>query len=70
LRQFVKWHKGLTDPHHSATINTYTGRGSHMTVPNWQHHSKKEQKRHLKPQALRAAKKRRQIIKIKMLQRI
>jgi len=24
-----------------------------MKVPNWQHHSKKEQKRHLKPQALR-----------------
>ena len=23
-----------------------------MKVPNWQHHSKKEQKRHLKPQAL------------------
>ena len=30
-----------------------------MRVPNWQHHSKKEQKRHLKPQALRQAKKRR-----------
>ena len=30
-----------------------------MKVPNWQHHSKKEQKRHLKPQALRQAKKRR-----------
>jgi hypothetical protein len=29
-----------------------------MTVPNWQHHSSKEQKRTLKPQALRAAKKR------------
>jgi len=27
-----------------------------MQVPNWQHHSKKEQKRHLKPQALRQAK--------------
>jgi len=25
-----------------------------MTVPNWQHHSKKEKKRHLKPQAMRA----------------
>ncbi len=35
-----------------------------MRVPNWQHHSKKEQKRHLKPQALRQAKKRRgQLIK-------
>jgi len=27
-----------------------------MNTPNWQHHSKKEQKRHLKPQALRQAK--------------
>jgi hypothetical protein len=27
-------------------------------TPNWQHHSKKEAKRTLKPQALRAAKKR------------
>jgi len=35
-----------------------------MTVPNWQHHSKKEKKRTLKPQALRAARKRRgQLIK-------
>ena len=35
-----------------------------MKVPNWQHHSNKEQKRHLKPQALRQAKKRRnQLIK-------
>jgi type II secretory pathway pseudopilin PulG len=25
-----------------------------MTTPNWQHHSKKEQKRKLKPQAMRA----------------
>ena len=30
-----------------------------MNVPNWQHHSKKEQKRQLKPQALRQARKRR-----------
>lgn len=30
-----------------------------MTTPNWQHHSRKEQKRKLKPQALRAAKARR-----------
>jgi hypothetical protein len=29
-----------------------------MKVPNWQHHSKKEQKRRLKPQALRQAKER------------
>ena len=35
-----------------------------MKVPNWQHHSKKEKKRHLKPQALRQAKaRRRQLIK-------
>ena len=27
-----------------------------MNTPNWQHHSKKEQKRKLKPQALRQAK--------------
>ncbi len=35
-----------------------------MKVPNWQHHSKKEKKRHLKPQARRQAKaRRRQLIK-------
>ena len=35
-----------------------------MTTPNWQHHSKKEKKRKLKPQALRSAKeRRRQLIK-------
>ena len=34
-----------------------------MTTPNWQHHSKKEAKRKLKPQALRSARaKRRQLI--------
>ena len=34
-----------------------------MTTPNWQHHSKKDAKRKLKPQALRAAKEiRRQLI--------
>jgi len=27
-----------------------------MKVPNWQHHSKKDQKRRLKPQAMRARK--------------
>ena len=33
-------------------------------TPNWQHHSNKEAKRTLKPQALRAAKKRtKQLIK-------
>ena len=35
-----------------------------MKVPNWQHHSNKEAKRKLKPQALRQARKRRnQLIK-------
>jgi len=34
-----------------------------MKIPNWQHHSKKEQKRKLKPQALRQAKARRQALK-------
>jgi hypothetical protein len=34
-----------------------------MQVPNWKHHSKKEQKRKLKPQALRQAKARRQALK-------
>ena len=35
-----------------------------MQLPNWQHHSKKEKKRHLKPQALRQARaRRRQLIK-------
>jgi hypothetical protein len=34
-----------------------------MTTPNWQHHSKKEQKRTLKPQAIRQAKARKQALK-------
>jgi hypothetical protein len=34
-----------------------------MTTPNWQHHSKKEQKRTLKPQAMRQAKSRKQALK-------
>jgi len=34
-----------------------------MTTPNWQHHSKKGQKRTLKPQALRQAKARKQALK-------
>jgi len=38
-----------------------------MTTPNWQHHSKKEAKRTLKPQALRQAKKRRSALKAKLL---
>ena len=38
-----------------------------MKLPNWQHHSKKEQKRTLKPQAMRQAKKRRAALKAKLL---
>lgn len=37
-----------------------------MNKPNWQHHSNKEQKRKLKPQALRAAKARRSALKRKL----
>jgi hypothetical protein len=37
-----------------------------MTTPNWQHHSKKEQKRHLKPQAMRQAKAKRTALKLKL----
>ena len=33
-----------------------------MKVPNWIHHSKKDPKRKLKPQALRAAKARRRAL--------
>jgi hypothetical protein len=40
-----------------------------MQVPNWKHHSKKEQKRKLKPQALRQAKARRQALKKRLIQR-
>jgi hypothetical protein len=40
-----------------------------MTTPNWQHHSKKEQKRKLKPQALRQAKARRQAL-LRKLKRV
>ena len=40
-----------------------------MTTPNWIHHSKKEQKRKLKPQALRQAKARRQALKKRLTQR-
>jgi hypothetical protein len=39
-----------------------------MNTPNWQHHSKKEQKRKLKPQALRQAKARRQALKKRLSQ--
>jgi hypothetical protein len=34
-----------------------------MTTPNWQHHSKKDAKRRLKPQSLRQAKARKQALK-------
>ena len=36
------------------------------TTPNWQHHSSKQQKRKLKPQALRAAKARLAALKRKL----
>jgi hypothetical protein len=39
-----------------------------MKIPNWQHHSKKDQKRRLKPQALRQAKARRQALKKRIQQ--
>jgi hypothetical protein len=39
-----------------------------MQVPNRYHHSKKEQKRKLKPQALRQAKARRQALKKRLHQ--
>jgi hypothetical protein len=38
-----------------------------MTTPNWQHHSKKDQKRHLKPQAKRQAIAKRKAIITKLL---
>jgi len=38
-----------------------------MNTPNWIHHSKKDLKRKLKPQALRQAKVRRQALKRKYL---
>ena len=37
-----------------------------MNVPNWQHHSKKEQKIHLKPEALRQRKEALQFLKKKL----
>ena len=36
------------------------------TTPNWQHHSRKEQKRKLKPQALRARKAALKALKLKL----
>jgi hypothetical protein len=38
-----------------------------MTTPNWQHHSRKDAKRKLKPQALRDARRRRQALKAKLM---
>ena len=38
-----------------------------MTVPNWQHHSSKEAKRKLKPQAVRARKSALKALKRKLL---
>ena len=38
-----------------------------MQVPNWRHHSKKEPKRTLKPQALRQAKQRLQNVKMRYM---
>ena len=40
-----------------------------MQIPNWKHHSKKDQKRKLKPQALRQAKARRQALKKRLSKR-
>jgi hypothetical protein len=37
-----------------------------MNTPNWLHNSGKEQKRKLKPQALRDARRRRQALKAKL----
>ena len=37
-----------------------------MTTPNWAHNSGKDQKRKLKPQALRDARRRRQALKAKL----
>ena len=37
-----------------------------MKVPNWKHHTKKEQNSTLKPQALRQAKERRKALKRKL----
>lgn len=38
-----------------------------MTTPNWQHHSRKDAKRKLKPQALRDARRRKQALKAKLM---
>ena len=58
----------LTDKEMKITFNEYCAFHPQptMKVPNWQHHSKKEKKRTLKPQAIRAAKKRLQALKNKL----
>ncbi len=38
-----------------------------MKIPNWQHHSKKDVKRTLKPQAMRSARARAKMLKLKLL---
>ncbi len=38
-----------------------------MTTPNWMHNSGKDQKRKLKPQALRDARRRKQALKAKLM---
>ena len=38
-----------------------------MTIPNWQHHSNKDAKRTLKPQAMRSARARAKMLKLKLL---
>lgn len=38
-----------------------------QSVPNWLHHSSKEKKRTLRPQALRDARRRRQALKAKLI---
>ena len=38
-----------------------------MTTPNWMHNSGKDQKRRLKPQALRDARRRKQALKAKLM---
>jgi len=47
----------------SLLLYSYETSKRPMTTPNWQHHSKKQQKRTLKPQAMRQAKARKQALK-------
>ena len=37
-----------------------------MMIPNWQHHSKKEQGRTLKPQAVRSSRQQLKALKVKL----